>query len=378
MRAASVTALALLLLAPLRGEEALLARRKLEAGMYVWEGVAETHFANPLPDSVAAMDRAGFHAMRLLLSQQAVREYGVPPLRCPGGGRPTLTCLLRSDAYRAALAVKSVDTVMFTAYDFASFQRQRFLDPEFLKTNRQQVFDEYRDLAEAIMLDYSGSGRVFLIGHWEGDNQVYCGSSYDYETVAEKHNACVKQDPGSHLLGLAEWLRIRQEAIAEGRRRAIEAGAANVEVWHAVEFNTLFRWQRVEGSVMRQKDYRGVLDTLVPLLHPDVCSYSAWESVARGRLTKDLQDVRKVCGTAPVIVGELGDKENPDKHYKKIVSALLPLRESVPLVFFWQAFESGAPRQPGFGLFDVSGTPRHAKALEAIRSLLGGEPERRK
>ncbi len=351
--------------------------------MYVWEGVAETHLANPLADSplagsVAAMDAAGFHAVRLLLSQQAARDYGLPPLRCAAGGRPTLACLFRSDAYRAALAVKSVDVVMFTAYDYASNQRQRFLDPDFLKQNRQQVFDEYRDLAEAIMRDYSGSGRVFIVGNWEGDNQVYCGSSYEYETVAAKHNACLQQDPGRHLAALAEWLQIRQQAIAEGRRRAIAAGASGVEVWHAVEFNTLFSTQRVEGAVMRQKDYRGVLDTLVPLLHPDVCSYSAWESVARGRLTKDLQDVMKACGDAPVIVGELGDKENPDKHYRKIVSALLPLRDRVPLVFFWQAFEAREPREPGFGLFDLGGLPKHAKALDAIRILFGGEPGKSK
>jgi hypothetical protein len=104
-------------------------------------------------------------------------------------------------------------------------------------------------------------------------------------------------------------------------------------------------------------------------VRPDLCSYSAWESVNRNRLTKDLQDIAKACAPAPVIIGEIGIKENPDKHYAKLVATLQPLRESVPLVFFYQAFEGATTKEPGFALFDGDGTALHARALEAIRKL---------
>ena len=163
---------------------------------------------------------------------------------------------------------------------------------------------------------------------------------------------------------MAEWLKIRQEAIAEGRRRAIAAGATNVEVYHAAEFNTIFASRKVSGASIRSKDYKGMLDTVIPEVHPDICSYSAWESVNRNRLTKDLQDIMKACAPAPVIVGEIGDKDDPDKRYAKIIAALLQLKESIPLVFFWQAFEPRVSKAPGFGLFDAQAKPLHAKAVD--------------
>jgi hypothetical protein len=350
------------LLLPLHAGETLFSKHQLEPGMYVWDGLTD------LPGGIAALDHDGFHAIRLLLSPASRRAYALPPFRC-AEGRTTLQCLVLSDAYKRALSGKALDVVMFTAYDFTSFPRQHYLDPEFLNTHRQQVFDEYRDLTETLMHEYSGSGRVFIIGHWEGDNQVYCGSSYDFQTADHKRDACIEQYPEVRLAGLTAWLKIRQEAIAEGRRRATAAGASNVEVYHAVEFNTIFASRRVSGASISSRDYKGVLDTSVPAVHPDVCSYSAWESVNRNRLTKDLQDIMKKCAPAPVIVGEIGDKDNPDKRYAKIVSTLLPLKESVPLVFFWQAFEPRVSKDPGFGLFNPDGTPLHAKAVEAIRRL---------
>jgi len=361
------------------GEETLLSRHKLTAGIYVWDGLGASGTpGSRLAQGVAGVDAAGFHAIRLLLSPASQRSYAMPALRCPEGTR-TLTCLYLDEGMQRALAVKTVGVVMFTAYDYASYPRQHFLDAAFLRANRQRVFDEYRELAETILRMNSGTGRVFLIGHWEGDNQVYCGSSYDFQTVDEKRYGCLYQEPEKRLAGMTEWLRIRQEAIAEGRRRALAAGAVNVEIYHAAEFNTIFATRKVSGASMRSKEYKGVLDTVVPAVHPDVCSYSAWESVNRNRLTKDLEDIVKACAPAPVIVGEIGVKENPDKRYSKVVSALQPLRESIPLVFFWQAFEAPGAKDAGFGLFGIDGKALHSRALADIGQLgTAGGASRRK
>jgi hypothetical protein len=362
-------ATAALMLQPAHAEETLLSRHKLQPGMYVWDGLASaTNGGELLAKRIVTIDGAGFHAIRLLLSPVSQRSYSLPPLRCAEGPR-SLKCLFLSEAYQRALSVKSVDVVMLTAYDFASYGRQGYLNPEFLKTNRARVFNEYRDLAETIVRTNSGSGRVFIISHWEGDNQVYCGSSYNFQTVDDKRYACMYQDPERRLAGMTEWLKIRQEAIAEGRKLAMAAGATNVEVYHAAEFNTIFATRKVSGASIRRQDYKGLLDTVIPAVHPDLCSYSAWESANRNRITKDLQDIAKACAPAPVIIGEIGVKENPDKHYAKMIAALQPLKESVPLVFFFQAFEERTATEPGFALFDGEGKVLHARALEAIRRL---------
>jgi hypothetical protein len=356
-------ALAILLALPVRAGETLLSRHRLQAGMYVWDGVAAD-----LSKRIAIVDGAGFHAIRLLLSPLSQRSYSLPPLRCAGGPR-SLKCLFLSEEVQRALTVKTLEVVMFTAYDFTSFGRQHYLDPDFLKANEQQVFEEYRDLAETIMHTYSGSGRVFIVSHWEGDNQVYCGSSYNFQTVDDKRYACLNQEPEKRLAGMTEWLRIRQAAIAEGRKRAIAAGAVNVEIYHAAEFNTIFATRRVAGASIRTKEYKGVLDTVIPAVHPDLCSYSAWESENRNRITKDLQDIVKACAPAPVIVGEIGIKDSPDKRYSKLIAALQPLKESVPVVFFWQAFEGATSKDRGFAWFDADGKALHPGALDAIRRL---------
>jgi hypothetical protein len=355
--------------APLCGEETLLARHKLQPGICIWDGLnGDPSHGGLLADRVATVDGAGFHAVRLLLSPVAQRTYSLPQLRCSGGAR-SLTCLFLSEGYQRALAVKTLQVVMFTAYDFTSYGNQHYLDAAFLKANRQRVFDEYRELTETIMKTYSGSGRVFIISHWEGDNQVYCGSSYNFQTIEDKRAACMYSEPGKRLEGIADWLSIRQEAIAEGRKRAMAAGATNVEVYHAAEFNTIFASRKVSGASIKSKDYKGVLDTVIPFVHPDLCSYSAWESANRNRITKDLQDIAKVCAPAKVIVGEIGINADPDKHYGKMISALLPLKESVPLVFFWQALEGRGAKEPGFGLFDLDGKALHARAIDAISKL---------
>ena len=369
MRMLRISAALAMLLATLRAEDTLLSKHKLEAGMYVWDGLAGgSDGGSNFAKGVAAVDGAGFHAVRLLLSPLSQRTYSLPQLRCPGGAR-NLKCLFLSEPYQRALSVKSLQVVMFTAYDFTSYPRQRYLDPEFLEANRQHVFDEYRDLAEAIMQTYSGTGRVFVISHWEGDNQVYCGSSYKYQTIDDERYSCLYQDPPKRLKGIEEWLTIRQQAIAEGRKLAVAAGAKNVEVYHAVEFNTIFTTRRVSGASIRSKEYKGLLDTVIPAVHPDLCSYSAWESANRNRMTKDLQDIVKACTPAPVIIGEIGIKENPDKRYSKMIASLRPLKDNIPFVFFWQAFEGPRARDPGFAFFSGDGQVLHAKALESLHQM---------
>lgn len=354
---------------PLTGGDLPLSGHKLQPGIYVWDGLAgNSGHGDVLSNHIASVESTGFHAIRLLLSPQSQRFYSMPQAHCNSGIR-SLTCLFESEALQQALAPKTLQVVMFTAYDFASFPRQRFLDPEFLKANRQRVFDEYREFVETIMSTYSGSGRVFIISHWEGDNQVYCGSSYNFQTVDDKRYACMYQEPDKRLAGITEWLRIRQEAIAEGRKRAAAAGATNVEVYHAAEFNTIFASRRVSGASIRSREFKGMLDTVIPAVHPDICSYSAWESVNRNRLTKDLQDIVKACAPAPVVIGEIGIKDNPDRRYARLIAALQPLKDSIPLIFFWQAFESETAKEPGFALFDTSGKVLHPRAVEAIRRL---------
>jgi hypothetical protein len=332
----------------------------IEPGIYVWDGVRGPGALEKSGDLAA---QAGFRGVRLLLSPASRRTYGLA-----GDRSGSLSALFASDPIQSVLQRKELRTVMFTAYDFASYPNSHFMDPKFLAANRQRVFDEYEQLTEEIMRRESGTGREFVIGHWEGDNQVYCGSSFKFLTQDAERARCLAQNPGERLEGLGAWLRIRQEAIAAGRQRAKQAGAKDVEVWHAVEFNSLFHFRGVPGAGMRAKDYHGVLDALVPVVKPDFCSYSAWESLLPDRLEKDLKVVAKACGPARVVIGELGyqpteEHRDPTKDYLKAVAVLKKVQTPVAMVFFWEAFHQG------FGLFGADGIAAWPKVVEAMRGL---------
>jgi hypothetical protein len=293
------------------------ALRAAEPGLYIWNGLP-----GRLAQSVRLAEETGFNAVRLVLSPASRRIYGLAGLDCAN-----LTCLVNSEAFQGALAGKSPGVVMFTAYDFASYRGQRYLDLRFLASNRERIFDEYRNLTEDLMRRFAGSGRVFIIGHWEGDNQVYCGSSFDFVNDEAYRGNCLEHDPEAKLAALTEWLRIRQSAVAAGRERAKANGAAGVEVYHAIEFNSIHHFSGVPGVSVRSKNFHGVLDTSVPAVHPDFCSYSAWESLNRDRLGKDLRVIVDRCAPAPLIVGEMGfratrDAKDPAKRYAKAIDAL--------------------------------------------------------
>jgi hypothetical protein len=339
---------------------ALLFALGADPGIYVWDGVRG---AAALERSGNLAAGAGFRAVRLVLSPVSRRTYGL------GGERAgSLRALFASEAFQAVLKQRSFHTVMFTAYDFAAYSNQHFLDRAFLTANRQRIFDEYEELTVEIMRRESGSGRVFVIGHWEGDNQVYCGSSYKFLVDDGERAKCLGQNPGAHLEGLSEWLRIRQEAIEAGRERAHREGAAGVDVYHAVEFNSLFHFRWVSGADIRSREYRGVLDTAVPLVQPDVCSYSAWESLNPERLAKDLQVIAKACGAARLVIGELGyeptaEHRDPTKEYLKAIGTLDKHGNGIDAVFFWEAFDAR------FGLFGADGQAAWPRAVAAMKGL---------
>jgi hypothetical protein len=328
-----------------------------EPGIYVWDGVRS---ATALEKIAGISAQSGFRAVRLVLSPVSRRTYGLT-----GERAGNLSALFGGVAIQAVLKHRELHTVMFTAYDFASYPEQHYLDPTFLAANRQRIFDEYEQLTEEIMRRESGSGRVFVIGHWEGDNQVYCGSSYRFLVEDAERANCLGKNPGERLAGLTEWLRIRQQAIAAGRERAKAAGASGVEVLHAVEFNSLYHFRGVPGASLKGKSYRGVLDTVVPAVKPDLCSYSAWESLNPNRLGKDLKLILKQCAPARLIIGELGyepttDHRDPTKDYLKAIGAVNKFGEGVTAVYFWEAFHKG------FGIFAADGQPVWPRVLTAM------------
>ncbi|MBN2131325.1 MAG: hypothetical protein JW741_17625 [Sedimentisphaerales bacterium] len=122
----------------------------------------------------------------------------------------------------------------------------------------EQKEDERRqfyELARHFLTAYKGTGKTFVLQHWEGDWMVR--GNYD-------GNA----DPTDEALqNMVEWLNARQAGVDRARR---EIGQHGVRVYHAAEVN------RVVASMRNGSP--NMVNRVLPHTHVDLVSYSAWDS----------------------------------------------------------------------------------------------------
>ena len=86
---------------------------------------------------------------------------------------------------------------------------------------RDDTYEEMYALAEYLLSAYKGTGKTFLLGHWEGDWHLQQG----YERTQEPTPAAIK--------GMIDWLNVRQKAIDDAKRRL---PADDVCLYHYTEW----------------------------------------------------------------------------------------------------------------------------------------------
>jgi hypothetical protein len=120
---------------------------------------------------------------------------------------------------------------------------------------KQEAYDEVYALASYLLRTYSGTGKTFLLGHWEGD---WCLHS-DYDS---------KRDPSPEAItGMIAWLNVRQAAVDAARR---ETAAKDVHVYHYTEANLV------------QKGMKGgacLVSSVLPHTPVDYVSYSCYDTI---------------------------------------------------------------------------------------------------
>ncbi|MCO1335792.1 cellulose-binding domain-containing protein [Microbulbifer sp. OS29] len=113
-------------------------------------------------------------------------------------------------------------------------------------------------LAEHLLTQYDGSGKTFMIGHWEGDWNLV------QKTDGTRDDNLETIDP-VRIQGLIDWLNIRQKAIDDAKANILHS---NVNLFHYVEVN------RVE-SAMQGKER--ITNAVLPHTSVDLVSYSAYD-----------------------------------------------------------------------------------------------------
>jgi len=221
----------------------------------------------------------------------------------------------------------------FTTYILMCFSMGHD-DPYWRKgLTREQKLDEQRqfyELAKYLLTTYKGTGKTFVLQHWEGDWLIR--GNYD-------RNA----DPQPEAIsGIIDWLNARQAGVNQARE---EIGTHGVRVFHAAEVN------RVVPSMKENKP--NVVNTVLPYTKLDLVSYSAWDAATERfedpNVFREALDFiaahapdSAAFGDKNVYVGEFGMPENKfsaEQIQKAIPAAVeTALDWGCPYVVYWQLY----------------------------------------
>ena len=247
----------------------------------------------------------------------------------------------------------------------------------------QQAADETRqfhELTKYFLTAYKGTGKTFVLQHWEGDWAIRRGAPKSYDASYVPSSTAIK--------GMIDWLNARQAGIVKARD---EFGTTDVRVYGATEAN------RVLDSMAGKP---GVINSVLPHTTVDLVSYSSYESLdTAGHLANTIDYISAhLPSTATfgqnahsIYLGEFGYPENGSEGVagvnRCINNALSVVKDKgMPWAIFWEIYcnepinESAVPplngkgndkNLRGFWMIKPDGTP--AMAWHRYRRLFSVE-----
>lgn len=236
-----------------------------------------------------------------------------------------------------------VTDLLFWVSTFSVPKWQNRIDANGLEPSAQQdVYDEIYDLAVYLLQNYSGSGKNFYLGNWEGDWMLTSTGSIEPEDL-----------PAERIQAMIDWANVRQQAIDDAKTATPHS---DVNVWFYVEMNKA-DWAR-EGRPC-------VLNSVIPAMPKlDFISISAYsmhkfngDPAPSWRVHSDLDLIQAQLDAKPdpsipgsrVIVGEYGyiyntgytDLEDYTQDHITTVRDILSWQGgTVRFILLWQFFNS--------------------------------------
>ena len=370
----------LLILAVNASSQRLLSQ---QSGVYLgWVG---TYPGNRLQEGARLAKQSGFQTIRLPLVASVETDFGIGT-SCQG--KQTLASLLSLPAYAKVLGDPAFRTIFLTvwgdsnSYDACDARdprtdqhpHKRYLDKTFysIPANRDRTRSEYADLTYRIYKTYRGSGKVFGLSNWEGDNELYCDSAYYFANNPAFRSSCeAKRATTDVLSAYRQFFKLRQQGIDAGRARAMREGLKGVSVISVIEVSA-FRF-------LKEAHLPSMLDEVIPsVAMPDYVSYSAWESIGATseQLFRDLDELQNRF-QGHVMVGEFGFDRGLDPAASEHASSVIKTmrRARVAYSIWWQIFDqpplAGLNDKGLYGLYDD-----HGKLTAPGKALLDSQPSR--
>jgi hypothetical protein len=234
--------------------------------------------------------------------------------------------------YFRALFDKPFKTYILVAY--SKGRSEHYWRDGVTDDQRKDEQRQFHDLARHFLTTYRGTGKTFILQHWEGDWAIR--TAYDPEQVP----------PDKAFQGMADWLNARQSGVNQART---ECGEDGVHVYHAAEVNLVVK-AMVEGKP-------NVTNRVLPHTKLDLVSYSAWDTLADLVLFPKALDYiatymppSAAFGEKNVYVGEFGSPENevsPEQYQAAIRNVTEnALKWGCPYIVFWEIYCNEPRRTP--------------------------------
>ncbi|WDA42612.1 hypothetical protein [Erythrobacter sp. BLCC-B19] len=203
----------------------------------------------------------GSNLLKISLAEGAAPAYD--SAEAARGAKTTL------DYVKAAPAVQQALDMDFTYYQawVHSFTDATWRDGVDM-TEARQYYDEMYALTAWLLERYSGTGKVFMLGNWEGD-----------WLLLGRQNRELDPSPTA-VEGMIAWMKIRQLAVDNARAAVAHK---DVAVYHYIEVNLVKKAMAGRPSI-------GL--SVLREVNPDLVSYSAYEAIKQSP-TPDLMSIRQ-------------------------------------------------------------------------------------
>ena len=212
---------------------------------------------------------------------------------------------------------------------------------------QQREYREMYDFVAYLLKTYSGTGKTFYLGHWEGDGWLR-GSVRIQDDVNVTPVA---------VQGMIDWLNTRQRAVDDAKR---DTPHHNVEVWHYTEVNHV---------KVAMQGHPALVNKVLPQTTVDYVSYSSYDTARDpAELKAALDFIESKLPTKSGIPGKrvwLGEYGFPSIRYSPAEQDRLSrqvmrvgLEWACPFVLYWEMYNNEVDQngtQRGFWLIDDKG-----------------------
>lgn len=246
--------------------------------------------------------------------------------------------------------------IMLWVYPFSD-SKSAFATGKISEAEAEKIYREIYDLTAHLLQRYSGSGKTFFLGNWEGD----------WHTLRENYDYNLDPKPEA-IQGAIRWFNLRERAVADARR---DTPHADVKVYFYIELNHVRK--------AMDSDRPTIVNRVLPHIRTDFVSWSSYdvtkpaallgEEAGRAFVHKALDYIEahlppsEVKGKR-VFIGEYGFElvayKDADRQRKYTASIMKwALEWGCPFVLYWELYcnevEPATGKSRGYWLIDDQG-----------------------